>query len=225
MNKQGLIVEPKFEDANLYLQSGEMTKITENIKMLANKIDVETDGITLRKIIYWIQSNTVRLNSTQDGRKFRRTADEILISKERTGCCDTATLFTAIARAKQIPTMEIITLSKQWGEKLEKGITRGTEGHFFTASYIKDINNNHSWVLIDPDKKITDLRDVRIEHLNTADRNISNNYYAFAYVRDYRDIIIDNLKIDSIQNIGEIQRMAYKACDRKDFKSREDYER
>lgn len=225
MDKQGLLVEPNFTDVNLYLESGEMTKITDNIKAIADQINCETDGMTLRKIIYWIHSNTVRLNSPKDKRKFKRTADEILLSGERTGCCDTATLFTAITRAKGIPTMEIITLSKLWGEKFDRGVEEGTEGHFFAASYVKDVNNKLSWVLIDPDKRVSDLREVRIEHLKNDNRNIGNIYYAFAYVRDFRDVMINRLKIDSIQNMGEIQKMAYIACNKKDFYSKIDYER
>lgn len=225
MNKQGLLVEPKFTNANFYLQSGEMTNITNNIKAMADKINCSTDGKTLRKIICWIHSNTVRLNSPNDKRKFKRTADEILLSKERTGCCDTATLFTAIARAKGIPTMEIITFSKTWGKNVDIGMEKGTEGHFYAAAYVKDINNKEGWVLINPDKYVTDEYAVKISYLNINDRNITDNFYSFAYVKDFRDVEVDGLKINSISNMGKIQKIAYMLCDRRDLHSKEEYER
>ena len=96
---------------------------------------------------------------------------------------------------------------------------------FFVASYITDINGNSNWVILNPDKYISDLREVKIEHLNKEDRNISNNYYAFAYVNDYRDVNLQGIKIDSIQNMRRIQEEAYRKCNKEDFKSREDYER
>lgn len=225
MDKNGLLVEPEFDNINKYLQSGDMTVITNNIKSIADKINGNTQGIILRKIILWIQQNTIRLNSPQDDRKFKRPASEILLSGKRTGCCDSATLFTALAREKKIPTMQIITFSRRWGEQYEKRTVKGTEGHFFVASYITDINGNSNWVILNPDKYISDLREVKIEHLNKEDRNISNNYYAFAYVNDYRDVNLQGIKIDSIQNMRRIQEEAYRKCNKEDFKSREDYER
>ena len=90
--------------------------------------------------------------------------------------------------------MQIITLSKKWGEKVDKGISQGTEGHFFVASYLKDLRGKYSWVLIDTDREVRDIRDVRLETLNLEDRNMGD-LYAFAYVSDY----YDNLKIDSIK--------------------------
>lgn len=225
MDKNGLIVEPEFHNINKYLQEGEMTRVTDSIKRISEKIDGNTEGMLLRNIVLWIHQNTVRLNSPKDERKFKRTASEILLSRERTGCCDTATLFTALARAKDIPTMQIITFSKTWGKDFEKGNSQGTEGHFFVASNIKDIKGEANWILLDPDRYVSDSREVRLEHLNTEDRNIGNNYYAFAYVNDYRDIEIDGLRIDSISDMGEIQQGAYKECNKKDFTKREEYER
>ena len=35
--------------------------------------------------------------------------------------------------------MQIITLKKSWGEKIDKGIPTGTEGHYFVACYLKDL--------------------------------------------------------------------------------------
>lgn len=225
MEKKGLLVVPNFEEKEKYLQSGKMTEITEYIRKVADSIEGETDGIILRKIILWIHKNTKRLCSPKDERKFKRTASEILLSKERTGCCDTATLFTAIARCKGIPTMQIITFSKAWGEEFERGIAKETKGHYFTASYIKDQKDKSDWVLLDPDRYALDIRDVRMIHLKTENRNIGNDYYAFAYVNDYRDVKVEDIIIDSISSMGRIQEKAYRECNKKDFTRREDYER
>ena len=157
MDKNGLMVEPEFENTSKYLRAGEMTSVTDSIKKIAEKIDGNTEGMILRKIVLWIHQNTVRLKSPKDERKFKRTASEILLSGERTGCCDTATLFTAIARAKEIPTMQIITFNKTWGKDFEKGVSKGTIGHYFVASYIKDIKAKANWTLLDPDRYVADL--------------------------------------------------------------------
>lgn len=218
MNEKGLLIKPEFENIEKYLNNGEMTSITERIINVTENINGKTDGIIVRKILLWMSQNTMRLrNGQRDSRKFRRTADEILLSRERNGCCDSATLFTALARSKQIPTMQIITLKKSWGEKIDKGIPTGTEGHYFVACYLKDLIGKAKWTLIDSDRLVTDIIDVRLSNLNTEDRNI-NSYYAFAYVNDFRDIDINGRKIDSIENMKIIQEEAYKECDKKDFK-------
>lgn len=218
MNEKGLLIKPEFENIEKYLNNGEMTSITERIINVTENINGKTDGIIVRKILLWMSQNTMRLrNGQRDSRKFRRTADEILLSRERNGCCDSATLFTALARSKQIPTMQIITLKKSWGEKIDKGIPTGTEGHYFVACYLKDLTGKAKWTLIDSDRLVTDIIDVRLSNLNTEDRNI-NSYYAFAYVNDFRDIDINGRKIDSIENMKIIQEEAYKECDKKDFK-------
>lgn len=217
MKTEGLLVKPEFENIERYLENGEMTNITENIINITSNINGKTDGIIVRKILLWMSQNTLRLkNSQRDCRKFKRTADEILISGERNGCCDSATLFTALARSKQIPTMQIITLKKSWGEKIDRGIPTGTEGHYFVACYLKDVRGKAKWTLIDSDRIVTDIRDVRLSNLNTDDRNI-DGYYAFAYVKDFRDVNKNGRKIDSIENMKIIQEEAYKECDKKDF--------
>lgn len=218
MKEEGLLIKPEFENIEKYLNNGEMTSITKRIIDVTKNINGETDGIIVRKILLWMNQNTMRLrNGQRDSRKFRRTADEILLSRERNGCCDSATLFTALARSKQIPTMQIITLKKSWGEKIDKGIPTGTEGHYFVACYLKDVTGKSKWTLIDSDRQVTDIRDVRLRNLNTEDRNI-DGYYAFAYVNDFRNISINGRKIDSIENMKIIQEEAYKECDKKDFK-------
>lgn len=219
MNREGLLVEPNFEDINKYLQGGSRTEISNLIKRISWKLKGDTDGISVRNILVWMNRNTARIHNGRDLRKFKRNATEILKSKERTGCCDSSTLFTALARSIGIPTMQIITLSKKWGEKVDKGISQGTEGHFFVASYLKDLRGKYSWVLIDTDREVRDIRDVRLETLNLEDRNMGD-LYAFAYVSDY----YDDLKIDSIKAMGDVQLKAYKQCNRRDFINKRDNE-
>lgn len=206
MNKEGLLEEPEFENIEKYLESGSRTKVNEIIKNVAEKINGQTDGMIVRNIMLWINENTTRLHNSKDPRKFKRSASEILISGERTGCCDSSTLFTALARAKNIPTMQVITLDKDCDKN------GYTSGHFYVACYLKDIEGNGKWNLIDSDKQISDIRDVDIGKLNLEDRNISNRRYAFAYTKDYSDIEIDGLKIDSIQNMAKIQEKVYEQC-------------
>ena len=120
MNEKGLIDKPEFNNLSKYLSSGKRTEITGDIQKVADGIQGDTEGIILRKILLWINQNTSRINNGRDERKFKRSADEILKSGERTGCTDSSTLFVAIARAKGIPTMQIITFDKSWGEMIEK---------------------------------------------------------------------------------------------------------
>ena len=224
MNKSGLLEEPEFDNISKYLVSDKRTEVTEGIRNIASQINGDTDGITIRNILLWINQNTIRLHDGRDHRKFKRSADEILDSRERTGCCDSSTLFTAIARAKGIPTMQILTFDKEWGEKLDRGEHAGTEGHFYVGCYLKDVNGNGSWVLIDSDAPIRDIRDVNIRKLNTDSRNISRRRYSFAYTNDYSNIDVDGLKIDSISAMAKIQRLAYEMCDKEDFKEKESKE-
>lgn len=221
MNKLGLLEEPEFDNISKYLSSGKRTEITENIRSIVNKITGNTDGLVVRNILLWINQNTKRIHSGRDPRKFKRSADEILKSGERTGCCDSSTLFTAIARAKGIPTMQILTLDKEWGKAMDRGENIGTEGHFYVGCFLKDVNGNGNWALIDSDTPMKDLRDLDIRRLNKDNRNISKRRYAFAYTRDYSDIDVEGLKIDSINSMARVQRIAYKMCDREDFKESE----
>lgn len=222
MNKSGLLEEPEFENITKYLSSGKRTYVSLDIQKVSDMINGATSGLVVRNILLWINQNTRRINDGRDDRKFKRSADEILKSGERTGCCDSSTLFTAIARAKGIPTMQIITFSKAWGEKIDRGEHVGTEGHFYVGCYLRDVNGKGNWTLIDSDKPVNDLRDVDIRRLDTNSRNISKTRYAFAYTRDYSDIEIDGLKIDSIGSMARVQRLAYDMCDKEDFKQKED---
>lgn len=217
MKKEGLLIEPQFSNIEEYLQSGERTAITNKINAVSKVINGRTDGMLVRELLVWINQNTRRLHKMDDSRKFRRTASEILQSKERTGCCDSSTLFTALARSKGIPAMQIITLSKEWGKKIDRGKETGTLGHYFTACYLKDISGKSDWVLIDSDRMVQDIRDVRLGKLDRNNRNIERDFYAFAYTKDYSDVVCNGLKISSIEEMRKIQMEAYRMCDKSDF--------
>lgn len=189
LKEEGLLIRPEFSDIQMYLQSGNRTKVTEEIQKIANRINGESDGMLVRNILVWMNQNTIRLHNGNDTRKFKRTATDIIQSQDRTGCCDSSTLFTTIARSKGIPTMQIITLGKQWARKVDRGEKCGTSGHYFTACYLKNIFKEANWIVIDSDQSVRDVREVKLGLLNLQNRNI-RNFYAFAYVKDYSDMMV-----------------------------------
>ena len=207
MKNEGLIKEPEFDNKNKYLQFGNRTDCSKEIIEIAQSINEPTDGLTVRKILLWINQNTVRIHDEKDERKFKRSSTEILESRERTGCCDSSTLFTSIARCKGIPTMQIVTINKDTGR----------DGHFYVASYLKGTEKIGRWILIDTDVPIKDIRDVRLGTLDLDDRNISKRRYAYAYTEDYSNIELDGIRIDSIQNMNKLQNIVWGLLDKEDF--------
>ena len=207
MKNEGLIKEPEFDNKSKYLQFGNRTDCSKEIIEIAQSINEPTDGLTVRKILLWINQNTVRIHDEKDERKFKRSSTEILESRERTGCCDSSTLFTSIARCKGIPTMQIVTINKDTGR----------DGHFYVASYLKDTEKIGRWILIDTDAPIKDIRDVRLGTLDLDDRNISKRRYAYAYTEDYSNIELDGIRIDSIQNMNKLQNSVWGLLDKEDF--------
>lgn len=207
MKNEGLIKEPEFDNKSKYLQFGNRTDCSKEIIEIAQSINEPTDGLTVRKILLWINQNTVRIHDEKDERKFKRSSTEILESGERTGCCDSSTLFTSIARCKGMPTMQIVTINKDTGR----------DGHFYVASYLKDTEKIGRWILIDTDVPIKDIRDVRLGDLDLDDRNISKRRYAYAYTEDYSNIELDGIRIDSIQNMNKLQNSVWGLLDKEDF--------
>ena len=217
MIRDNLLVAPELNNVDKYLKSGTRTEITDKISKIGKTLKGETDGLTVRKILVWINEHTSRLHDGSDNRKFKRSATEILQSTERTGCCDSCTLFTALTRSAGIPTMQIITLSKKWGRNIDEGRKTGTVGHFFAGVYLKDIHGKFTWTIVDSDRYVTNIRDVRFAPLNVMDVNIGD-LYPFAYVTDY----FDDLEIDSIEKMADVQLAAYKNCNKKDVYEIED---
>ena len=212
MIRDSLLVTPEFKNINKYLESGTRTEITDIISQKSKMLKGRTNGLTVRRILVWMNTYTYRLHNGSDNRKFKRSATEILQSMERTGCCDSCTLFTALARSAGIPTMQILTLSKRWAKDINEGKRIGTSGHFFAGVYLEDIYGKFSWILVDPDRYVTNIRNVRFNPLKIEDRNIGD-LYTFAFVTDY----FDDLGIDSIKKMTEVQLEAYKKCNKRDF--------
>ena len=207
MIKEGLICKPEFDNKNKYLQFGNRTNCNEKIIEIAKSINEPTDGLTVRKILLWMSQNTVRIQNDKDERKFKRSSTEILESKERTGCCDSSTLFTSIARCKGIPTMQILTINKDTGR----------DGHFYVASFLLDTEKRGKWILIDTDAPVKDIRDVRLSSLDLEDRNISSRRYAYAYTDDYSNIELNGVKINCIQNMNKLQNEVWNMLDKRAF--------
>ena len=207
MNNNGLLKAPELDNVEKYLNQGERTQITPERKKEADSIVGTNDGMVVRNIIVWMHKKTKRLDDPHDKRKFKRSASEILDSKERTGCCDSSTLFTTLARCKGIPTIQVIGLDKECCKKNVFDV-----GHYFAACYIKDARGNASWVLIDPDIKRDSPEEVKFRKFDRNNRNLPRGNYAFAYVIDYNE-----LGINSEHDMENIQRYAFSKCDIRDF--------
>ena len=219
MNEKGLLVSPKFDTPSEYLRQGKMTEFDMDILRFASKIkSKENDKNTIIELINLMNKETKRLKDTRDQRKFKRTASEILVSGERTGCCDSATLFTAMARSQGIPTMQIITLRKEDALRSLKDGSAVCSGHFWVGCYAKNKAGENEWMLFN-----SDSNQPRRMEWDLEDRNI-RDFYAFAYVNDYRDVELvrddklDILKIDSIDSMNQIQTELAKKCDTSLFK-------
>lgn len=209
MEKAGLIVEPEFDNPNYYLGEGTLTKQTELIRFIAKRIIGSTDEEKVRNMIAFLNSE-VPIKKANDGRIFQKTAEEILNSRQRTGCSDSAILFCTMARAMGIPAMMVVTFDKDWRENVVKGKNVDkTVGHFYSAVYLKEKDDNGVWKLIDTHKTRRIPKDIDIQVFDLEDRNIyykgESTKYAFAYVRDIRDISLNGRTIDNASNMRYIQ--------------------
>lgn len=223
MNKNGLLVEPEFDKPEKYLKPGKMTAESDKINELLQSKKIKyffytllnrgAKGRVIRELLVLMNTVTKRLNSPGDNRKFKRTAEEILESGERTGCCDSSTVAITLARALEIPAMQIITFDiEKAKESKAKGLPINA-GHFFTAFYLSDISGNFSWYIVDTDRKAERIEDVELIKMDTSNRIINGKFYAFAYAGDYRDVEVKTdsevVTIDSIQNMLKIHEIAY----------------
>ncbi|MDD4761910.1 MAG: transglutaminase-like domain-containing protein [Candidatus Pacebacteria bacterium] len=126
-----------------FLNSGEQTKISENISAVA--AEIEGVGLSaIMKILAWIHKN-IKLDEKPDFKKenFRkRTAEEIINSRRATGCTDYALAFLTIARAKGIPTKYVETINADW---LSNPDFNALAGHVFVEVFF-----DGEWFIVDP---------------------------------------------------------------------------
>ena len=72
-----------------------------------------------------------------------------------------------------------------------------TYSHFFTAALLEDEEGATVWKIIDSDVSDETIdKKAHFTVLNQGDRNIDRYHYAFAYTRDYGDIIAYGKKIE-----------------------------
>ena len=205
--------KPEFNNLGRYLKAGKMTNHLEiNVQEVAKKIiGINTEDIA-KEIVIYINKNIPMIRNGKYNMKFNRTASQIIDEKVRNGCCDSSTLFVAIARTLGIPAMQIISFDKVQAKELECTNKRITDGHFFAGVFSKE---DGKWYLVDPDKISAKSKDdVDYEILDLNNRNLKARFYAFAYVVDFSEVEINNKKIDSITNMGDIQRDVYEICDK-----------
>jgi len=146
-----------------WLEDGEQTKITPEIKKISEEIssnlendcDLEYIFETLR----WIKNN-FELNDEnkfeKNGKKGvfrRRTSIEIIEDGFLTGCTDFTLVYIPLARARGIPTKYLELVSKRWINKWKKEKERGKDkkrmkikGHVVAKSKV-----NGNWYIVDPD--------------------------------------------------------------------------
>ena len=95
------------KENSYYLNSGEKTKIGQNVKKLSEQVNGEHTSDIINSIMYVMIKNVdFDINSENnccDSKKFKRTAEEIIADGYRNGCCDSSTLFVTLCRAKGIP--------------------------------------------------------------------------------------------------------------------------
>ena len=215
MLENGLIEKPVFENPGRYLVSGKRTEVTPLIESLASRVEGTSEEEVAKKLLVKMNQVTRRLeNASNDERKFKRSAEEILASGQRTGCCDSSTLYTSLLRARGIPAMQVITVFIP--EAMEEP-NSFTNGHFFTACFLKDLGGNGEWKIVDSDKGQLLEDAIEFRTLNQENRNITKRYYAIAYSRDYSEAGIEDTKIDSIHNMLDVQRRAFAMCDQADI--------
>jgi len=131
-----------------YLKDTKQIFITPGIRNIIREFDRKDIDLAL-EILEWIHNNFENINDNTEKKMklFRkRTADEIVKSKELTGCTDYAIVFIALARAKKIPTKYIEAIKKTW---LDTGDSNRIEGHVFAECLIED-----KWYIIDPQRGV-----------------------------------------------------------------------
>lgn len=215
------------KENSYYLTSGEKTKIGPNVKKLAKQVNGKHTSDIINSIMCAIINNVDfdinSENNSEDPKKFKRSAEEIVADGYRNGCCDSSTLFVTLCRAKGIPAAQIITVDiKSIENEHDYNV-----GHFYSAFYNKERND---WVVIDSHKTKNNIDENGIcqklhkKKLLPNMKFVEDKDYIFACVRDYSDFSVGNLKIDSIESMHNIHRCVYQYYLEKNINKREDNE-
>lgn len=124
------------EEINYWLGEGEQSKITPDIKEICSQFKGDNlDKIS--QILGWINNNlSHEKNYNTIIKTFAsRNVEELIKSKNHTGCHDVALILATFLRATGIPSKYIVGIGKQNPEN---------SGHCVVKSYIEG-----KWVLID----------------------------------------------------------------------------
>ena len=216
-NAGGLIERPR--PSVMHYERKKNKELPEIIKNAVNEISNSmdeaniriTDGKIVDSTLKYMHKKTKRLKEAEkDERKFKRDAEEILASGERTGCADSAILFSELVRAQGIPAMQIATLDIDEGLIYEENPNHGLgSGHFYTAVYLQDKDGEKDWYVVNPDMEISDDKKVKIAKMDIRRRQIGK-HYIYAYIRDIQDLTYHGINCDSIKNINKIQEYVWK---------------
>ena len=216
MEKKGLLEEPRFDDLEYYLTSGQRTDVTERISELSKEALGNTDLEIAMSMIDVMNEKTEfsRLSGEGELTKFQKSADYILKNKLRTSVVDSATLYTALLRARGIPAMQIMTMCVP-------DAVRDPElfwyGYMYVAAYLKEKDGKGEWQVVDPNIGKTRFPWHHFNKLDLENRNIEPSEYAYAYTRDYSDIDYLGRKLTSERMYRELQRLFFKKCNKYDM--------
>ena len=212
---------PEFNNPEKYLRAGKMTDHNnQEVQEAAREISgINTEDL-VRAIVVYMNKNISMIRNGRDNRKFKRSAEDLMkkylvngvMQKYRNGCCDSSTLFVALARAKGISAMQIISVDEDVARKYSGTERKITEGHFLAAVFSSE---DGRWYLVDPDKDSAKKKeDVPYKKLDLEDRNLPAYRYGFAYVADFSEVELRGKRIDSVDSMGEIQRGIYQKFDK-----------
>lgn len=168
---KGYFQNVDYSDPNVFISSGEQSKLTSEINNIAKSFNDNKDLSTIMEIYQWMSRN-LRLI---EGEKFGRTSHDILTSKGVTGCTDYGLAFIALTRAKEIPTVFVQTARVDWIKERQESNNGMITGHILAEVYI-DVNNDgkKEWCLVDSTSGRLYL------DYNKDNFSLSEGYYVFA---------------------------------------------
>ena len=218
MINNGLFSAPRFDDPEYYLASGPRTEVTPAIRELAENAKGDTDKELALDMLKVMNKATPyhSLYLQYDNRQFKKSADEILKDGQRNWFFDSATLYTALLRARGIPAMQILTFS------VKPAVNDPLEfmsGYIFVAAHLKDEQGNASWQVTEPhvDDYTIAWNRIGFRPFDLEDRNIDDQEYAFAYARDYADFDYKRRRITSKQMMVDLSRLAFGWSNKRDM--------